>query len=487
MEVLAPRSGASGLAVPNRRRLRPRAMWLFRRVVCTRGRLPTSCVHRWPTSGRLCTRPLAGSRTPLRYPDNPGVTTNPARASLPAALRDGVHPAAAIRNLRLGIQRLSGRALEPRHASPNPAVVAAVAGASSQHPARSVQPATGRGSSRALRTQSEILRRGSRVSRWALEVVECDSKVDRARGTAPELNANVTTAHNTTPEPGANLTTAHNTTPEPGANVTTARGKAPGYGVRLLMLPLAMLLALAPSPARAEGASFTVRPLSSGVVSPFDGPVAPWRAGHRGVDLLASPGTPVRAPADGVVSFAGTVVDRPVISLRHTADGPREVLSSFEPIVAAVRPGQVVRAGQVIGWAGRGGHCDALCIHWGVRLGGSYVDPLGWLAASVRLLPSDPRPLDLPPAPPGPPGGSLGDEPPESPDGKGPGSLDQVLQAVLDTVVGGQASPAASPPNRSSRAGSPIARRPGATARAAQALGCAWRKADRSRSVVTCV
>ena len=239
-----------------------------------------------------------------------------------------------------------------------------------------------------------------------------------------------------------------------------ARGVSGGARRVLLMAWLVALLTLPPSSARADGASFTVRPLASEVVEPFVGPAAPWLAGHRGVDLRASVGTPVRAPGDAVVSFAGTVVDRPVLSLRHASSGSREVVSSFEPLDAAVRPGQVVRAGQVIGWVGRGGHCDSRCLHWGLRLGGVYVDPLGWLAASVRLLPDDPRPLDLPPGPPAP----LSEE------------FSPPLSHLLQSAIPGGATAARQ-----------AVRAPAAGVVGGQARGCAWRNAARSRSVVTCV
>ena len=41
----------------------------------------------------------------------------------------------------------------------------------------------------------------------------------------------------------------------------------------------------------------------------------PYAAGHRGIDLPAAAGEAVLAPADGVVTFSGTVVDRPVLSI----------------------------------------------------------------------------------------------------------------------------------------------------------------------------
>src|SRR4051812_11455730 len=61
--------------------------------------------------------------------------------------------------------------------------------------------------------------------------------------------------------------------------------------------------------------SWPVGPPAS-VTRDFSAPPDQYSAGHRGVDLAAASGTPVFAASDGVVSFTGTVVDRPVISLR---------------------------------------------------------------------------------------------------------------------------------------------------------------------------
>lgn len=123
------------------------------------------------------------------------------------------------------------------------------------------------------------------------------------------------------------------------------------------------------------------------VVHPFDAPAAPWAAGHRGVDLSSGTGQDVLAPAGGTVSFAGTVVDRGVITLAHP-DGLR---SSLEPVDWAVGAGAHVAPGQVIGTVQHvAGHCaPATCLHWGVRRGDDYLDPLSLLdgAGPVILLP----------------------------------------------------------------------------------------------------
>ncbi|QDC26550.1 M23 family metallopeptidase [Georgenia yuyongxinii] len=126
------------------------------------------------------------------------------------------------------------------------------------------------------------------------------------------------------------------------------------------------------------------------VVRAFDPPDRPWDAGHRGVDLAHGTGAPVLAAADGVVVFAGTVVDRPVVSVDH-ADGIR---TTYEPVTPVVAAGQRVQAGDVLGHLAAG-HCfmwQPGCLHWGARRGRDvYVDPLRLVGAQVvvRLLPDD--------------------------------------------------------------------------------------------------
>ncbi|GAB4099182.1 hypothetical protein GCM10028789_13460 [Sinomonas halotolerans] len=99
-------------------------------------------------------------------------------------------------------------------------------------------------------------------------------------------------------------------------------------------------------------------------------------SGHRGVDL-AGPGEEVHSPAAGTVVFAGRVVDRSVVTVDH-GGGLR---SSFEPVVASVAVGTAVARGQAIGTLESSpGHCPAApCLHWGVRRGDGYTDPLQFI------------------------------------------------------------------------------------------------------------
>jgi murein DD-endopeptidase MepM/ murein hydrolase activator NlpD len=122
------------------------------------------------------------------------------------------------------------------------------------------------------------------------------------------------------------------------------------------------------------------------VVRRFDPPPEPWLAGHRGVDLAGDPGAPVRAAGAGMVAFAGTVAGRGVVSIDH-ANGLR---TTYEPVVVGVTAGAAVAPGVRIG-ALEPGHVGcpaAACLHWGLRRGDTYLDPLLLLGfGRVRLLP----------------------------------------------------------------------------------------------------
>ena len=115
------------------------------------------------------------------------------------------------------------------------------------------------------------------------------------------------------------------------------------------------------------------------VVRGFEPPATVYGAGHRGLDLAARPGDRIRAPMRGTVTFAGRIHDRSIVSI---TSGSRIV--SVEPVTASVSIGQQVSAGDVIGVVGIGGHCSLRCVHVGMRIDGTYVDPS---LSRRRLLP----------------------------------------------------------------------------------------------------
>ncbi|RAO35011.1 uncharacterized protein PSN13_02781 [Micromonospora saelicesensis] len=127
----------------------------------------------------------------------------------------------------------------------------------------------------------------------------------------------------------------------------------------------------------------------------FDPPPRPWLPGHRGVDLAVPAGAVVRSAGPGTVLFAGLVAGRPVVTVGH-ADGLR---TTHEPVQPAVRPGQSVTAGAPLGelLPGHPGCPAEACLHWGLRRGEEYLDPLALLGLGpVRLLPVGPVPASGP-------------------------------------------------------------------------------------------
>ncbi|MFD0169005.1 murein hydrolase activator EnvC family protein [Streptomyces decoyicus] len=130
------------------------------------------------------------------------------------------------------------------------------------------------------------------------------------------------------------------------------------------------------------------------VVRGWEPPPSPWAAGHRGVDLAAPAGAVVRAAAPGRVAFAGTVAGRGVLTIEVSHSGRPPLRTTYEPVRSTARKGQHVTAGQPVAVLQRGPfHCREPCLHWGLRRGKTYLDPLSLLPRSMlhggpsRLLP----------------------------------------------------------------------------------------------------
>jgi murein DD-endopeptidase MepM/ murein hydrolase activator NlpD len=98
---------------------------------------------------------------------------------------------------------------------------------------------------------------------------------------------------------------------------------------------------------------------------------------HEGLDIANRPGTPIHAPADGTVLFAGgksgygqTVVLDHGYGLETWYGHTKKVL---------VKPGQKVRRGDVIALLGNTGRSTGPHVHYEVRVHGTPVDPLSYI------------------------------------------------------------------------------------------------------------
>ena len=155
-----------------------------------------------------------------------------------------------------------------------------------------------------------------------------------------------------------------------------------GHGRTRLVVVTVLLVALV-SLARPSGAAGApVAPVPVGVwpleptpevVQAFDPPDSTWGPGHRGVDLAGSVGQVVHTALAGRVTFAARLAGRGVVVVDHGS-----TRTTYEPVSATVRVGDVLARGQPVGTlALAGSHCfPRACLHWGWKRGETYLDPL---------------------------------------------------------------------------------------------------------------
>ena len=98
---------------------------------------------------------------------------------------------------------------------------------------------------------------------------------------------------------------------------------------------------------------------------------------HAGVDITASPGTPVRAPADGVVSFAGwDDFYGKLVSIDH---GYGVLTRYAHNSQIYVQVGQKVSKFDVISATGSTGRSTGPHLHYEVRVNGIPVNPMNYI------------------------------------------------------------------------------------------------------------
>jgi len=116
------------------------------------------------------------------------------------------------------------------------------------------------------------------------------------------------------------------------------------------------------------------------VTSPFgrrEDPFTKDISFHSGIDIAASPGTPIRATADGVVSYSGrTLYSGNVVILEHGL--------GFSTVYAhnnknGVKVGQKLKMGDLVGYVGSTGKSTGPHVHYEIWQKGKAVNPQHFL------------------------------------------------------------------------------------------------------------
>ena len=99
---------------------------------------------------------------------------------------------------------------------------------------------------------------------------------------------------------------------------------------------------------------------------------------HAAIDIAVPFGTPVAAGADGIVTYVGHLPDgAEIVLIAHAGGYVSEYAHLDDTFVAPpVKPGQTVKAGQVVGFVGLTGITTGPHLHFAILRNGIPVDPL---------------------------------------------------------------------------------------------------------------
>ncbi|HUP37060.1 MAG TPA: M23 family metallopeptidase [Candidatus Limnocylindria bacterium] len=106
-------------------------------------------------------------------------------------------------------------------------------------------------------------------------------------------------------------------------------------------------------------------------------PWAPNSEFHSGIDIGARVGTPVKAPAPGVVIFAGQQADYGVTLVIDHGNNTRSLYGHLSRLAVAV--GQPVKRGDLVALTGNTGRSSGPHLHYEIQVKGQPVNPHSYI------------------------------------------------------------------------------------------------------------
>ena len=126
-----------------------------------------------------------------------------------------------------------------------------------------------------------------------------------------------------------------------------------------------------------QGVYLEVTPVSGTITSRFGNRESIRTSGHTGLDIAAPYGTPIKAAADGTVTFAGYSGGYGYVVKMDNGNGIETYYAHCSRLY--VSAGDTIEAGDTIAAVGSTGNSTGNHLHFEIRVNGSVINPQNYL------------------------------------------------------------------------------------------------------------
>lgn len=113
-----------------------------------------------------------------------------------------------------------------------------------------------------------------------------------------------------------------------------------------------------------------------GVISSYFG--ERWGSFHKGLDIAANMGTPIKAAFEGKVTFSGVLQGYGNVIILNHGNGLETLYAHCDSLVA--KEGEQISKGQHIANVGNTGNSTGPHLHFEIKVNGTAVDPLNYIS-----------------------------------------------------------------------------------------------------------